>query len=34
MISGYALIVIGGLLITGYNPFKDSDQFDLTGYQA
>lgn len=33
-ISGLALVGIGGLLIVGQNPFKGSDQFDLTGYQA
>jgi hypothetical protein len=27
-------LVIGLLLITGYNPFKQSSEFDLTGYQA
>ena len=34
MVSGYAVIIIGVLLITGYNPFKDSDEFDINGYQS
>lgn len=33
-ISGMALVVIGGLLVFGYNPFKNQPNFDLTGYQA
>jgi hypothetical protein len=34
MIGGYGLLIIGLLLVTGYNPFKQSAEFDLTGYQA
>jgi hypothetical protein len=34
MVSGYAVMIIGVLLITGYNPFKDSDEFDINGYQS
>ena len=33
-ISGLALVSIGGLLITGYNPFTNNQNFDLTGYQS
>ena len=33
-ISGIALVGIGVLLITGSNPFRNSTEFDLTGYQA
>jgi len=33
-ISGLALVGIGVLLVTGSNPFKNSSEFDLTGYQA
>ena len=35
VISGYALIVFGALLVINQNPFKNlGDDFDLTGYQA
>jgi len=35
MVSGYALIVFGALLVINQNPFKNlGDDFDLTGYQA
>jgi len=34
MVGGTGLLVIGLLLVTGYNPFKQSSEFDLTGYQA
>ena len=35
MISGYALVVFGALLVINQNPFKNlGDDFDLTGYQA
>ena len=35
MISGYALIVFGALLVINQNPFRNlGDNFDLTGYQA
>lgn len=33
-ISGLALVGIGGLLVSGQNPFRDSEAFDLTGYQG
>ena len=33
-ISGMALVVIGGFLVTGYNPFRNQTQFDPNGYQA
>ena len=34
MISGVALSVAGLLLIINQNPFRDNDNFDLTGYQV
>lgn len=35
VVSGYALIVFGALLVINQNPFKNlGDDFDLTGYQA
>jgi len=34
LVGGYGLLAIGLLLVTGYNPFKQSTEFDLTGYQA
>ncbi len=33
-ISGIALVGIGILLISGQNPFRNTDEFDLTGYQG
>lgn len=33
-VSGIALIGVGVLLISGQNPFRNSDAFDLTGYQG
>ena len=35
IVSGYALIVFGALLVINQNPFRNlGDDFDLTGYQA
>lgn len=34
MVSGFALVAVGVLLIINQNPFRDNDNFDLTGYQA
>ena len=35
MVSGYALVVFGVLLVINQNPFRNlGDDFDLTGYQA
>ena len=33
-VSGVALMGIGILLISGQNPFANTDDFELTGYQA